>query len=335
MQKGLGMELPSQRFRIRLRPQDSRIFHDLLSYTNLRTRSRAVRGALSFFHAVVIARNKGFRVVLRREASGEEQNLTIEGDNSLNNGAPLSERREDRDRTAGFFEIRMSPSDIEELLALARLLEKTNRSEILRQALHGYAEAVAAKRDGFVVVAVSPAGEMLQLPVPDAPKGPAGDRGFTDMEKQRTTRSGHRRGGLVGKLPQTLVTAMEELATKEGCSVDALIVEMLRTGIETRQKKLARLGKGREPSAHGTSEELFEWTEEKNGGQTNREPPVRGEHEGPISPSPEQTMLFSKSLNVDTDKTRALVQKGHDRPPHESVGDDPATRPDPGRSEGL
>lgn len=329
------MELPSQRFRIRLRPQDSRIFHDLLSYTNLRTRSRAVRGALSFFHAVVIARNKGFRVVLRKDTSGEERDLTVEKNDRLKNGAPLSEKRKDRDRTAGFFEIRMSPSDVEELLTLARLLERTNRSEILRQALHGYAEAVAAKRDGFVVVAVSPSGEMLQLPVPDAPKGPAGDRGFTDVEKPRTRRSGRRRGGIVGKLPQTLVTAMEELAAKEGCSVGSLTIEMLRAGIEARQKKLARLGKGREPSAHGTSEDLFEWTEEKNGGQINREPSVRGEHEGPLSPSPEQTMLFSKSLNVDTDKTRALVQKGHDRAPHESVRHDPATRPDPGRSEGL
>ena len=209
--KGLSIS-PSKRFRVRLRSTDQEVINGILSLTDLRTRSRSVRAALAFFYSLCVARAEGLKICIYHESSGELHNLEIDAENTVD----FSHKKL---RAESFLELRLNAADAEMLEAIRKLTNIRKLSEIVREALTLYFEAIQAKQLGFDVVAVSSSGQLLRIaftiPWKKESKTETPES-FSSKDSRKNKPDVKRKNRLF--LPDELRLALEHIAGEKGIS---------------------------------------------------------------------------------------------------------------------
>ena len=225
----------SRRLRLRIFPEDVRVLEETPGVTTHTSKSNMIRAALGFFEQVWSSRQGGFRVVYRRPGSEEAPALL----DAAFLGTPEG-GKETRPRTAGSIEIRLTRADHEKIEGLLALEAADTYSEVIRRAIRLYAAAVARCREGWEVVSQSPSGDMLPLTVPGL--GAVVGRRLPVPYPEDAPGRGHKDARLSEMLPRSLVGVAEKLAGFEGCGLDVLLVDLVRTEALSRLRTIEEGG---------------------------------------------------------------------------------------------
>lgn len=306
------MKHPSRRFRIRLRKCDLDRLDFLMSVTNLRTRSRAVRAALSVYYSLAVVKSRGFRVAFLKAETGEMSDF-----NNQSNPVPTSKGT--KEPAEASFEIRISPSDDEEIEAICAITSQRNRSRVIRQALEDYLTVVEMKRARFEVVAISPSNDQLQIPITI----PWKDHDDKSMQSPAETvfRKGKRLENHISlALPRDLVEQLQKLAAEQNLSTRSLVAHMLKNQIQRLKKGKKKVKIETEDSSQGFPLDLFSSEEEDDHARMSI-PARRGKDIGPFSP-PIQPMLFPLPAASGPEWALVVAQDELGRPQEQIVKPD-------------
>jgi len=219
-------ELPSKRLRLRFFPEDERALDEALEMSSHTSMSGVIRGALGLLEQVWASRQGGFDVVYCREGIPEMPGV-LDSASLRTRSAAEEGQGERRPRTEKSIEIRLTRADNEKIQWLLRMEAADTYSEVVRRSIRLYRVAIARVRDGWSVAAISPSGDVLPLPVPGA-GSEAPVRREAAGGREARVRPGSA-GNLGELLPRSLVASVQELAAREGCALDVLLVDMIRT----------------------------------------------------------------------------------------------------------
>jgi len=225
-------EAPSKRLRLRFFPEDERSVREILSGTKHSSQSNVIRSALALYEQVWSSKRMGFRIVYRQEETAECPDAldfpvrAMPGDGSGK-----------RAKTERSIEIRVTPSDCERIESLIAMEAADTFSEVVRRAVRLYANVVARHKDGWELVAVSPSGDVLPLPVPGI-GGVAKRPIATTLPLIPIRTAVVEPASLSALLPRSLDTIVNNLAAHEQCAADVLLVDMVRTEALARLRRL-------------------------------------------------------------------------------------------------
>lgn len=227
---------PSKRLRLRFFPEDEKALENAQKLTTHSSKSNAIRAALVLYESVWSSRLGGFHVILRHSDRPAEDLLSVafegadEGEPAGKKGARV------RARTEKSMEIRITRADEQRIEALRTMQAAETSSEVVRRSIRLYATVAARCRDGWEVVAVSPSGDALSLAVPGLKT--AVRRAETPAETARPVFAGRdiapRITQLSDLLPSSLAAIVGQLAARESCPIEALLVDMLRVEADVR-----------------------------------------------------------------------------------------------------
>ena len=259
----MNTKAQSKRLRLRLFPSDERFLDEMLRATTHTSKSNVIRAALALFTQVWTSVQGGFRVVFSREDTEEQPDVL---DTALRPTGP--KQAEDagaaRPRTEKSMEIRLTPSDLEKIEALRATGAADTYSEVVRRAIRLYAQVVSRHQQGWQVFAVSPSHDALPVGVPGLGSLTAGIRPRPPVLHPARGAGAARTGRTGDALPKSLASLIEELAAKEGCAYEALLVDMVRTetfrrlGTATQSEVLEEVGAVEGASVHPGPAELLE-----------------------------------------------------------------------------
>lgn len=231
-------EAQSKRLRLRLFPGDEDALNEALRLTTHTSKSNVIRAALSFFGQVWSSAQGGFRVVLFREDSAERPNVldfaVLPGPSTDADAAPPQAKRHRTDKS---MEIRVTPSDVENIEALRASEAADTNSEVVRRSIRLYARVISQCRQGWDVIALSPSGDVLPLTVPGlgtqvaGPARPVEKMPAVSISQRPPLPAADNGGGVTriwDLLPGSLADLVRELAEKETCPPEALLADMLR-----------------------------------------------------------------------------------------------------------
>lgn len=226
----------SKRLRLRFFAQDERAVNEALEITTHSSKSNVIRAALAFYETVWASLREGFRVVFSRESESESPDV-------LPAPAPGKSKNGARARTETSIEIRITPADSERIRGLIACEAADTSSEAVRKAVRLYAQVAARRKNGWEVLAVSPSGDMLHVPVPGigvAPQEITGPRRAPAPPQQTAAGPAQPPKALRDLLPKSLSGIVAELAEKEKCLPDLLLVDMIRSEALARLHNLKK-----------------------------------------------------------------------------------------------
>ncbi|HOL77363.1 MAG TPA: hypothetical protein PKY35_10055 [Candidatus Hydrogenedentes bacterium] len=283
-----------------------------MSVTNLRTRSRAVRAALSVYYSLVVVKSRGFRVAFLKAETGEMSDF-----NNQSNPVPTSKGT--KEPAEASFEIRISPSDEKEIEAICAITTQRNRSKVIRQALEDYLTVVEMKRARFEVVAISPSNDQLQIPITIPWKDD--DDKSTQSPAEAVSHRKKRQANYVSlTLPRDLVEQVQKLAGEQNLPTRSLVAHMLRNQIQWFKKRKKKLKIGSEDASQGFPLDLFSSEEDDDHARMSI-PARRGKDIGLFSP-PIQPMLFPLPAASGPEWALVVAQDELGRPQQQIVKPD-------------
>jgi hypothetical protein len=219
-------EAASRRLRLRFFAEDEHAVDEALALTTHSSKSNVIRAALVFYESVWASLREGFRVVYGRDGEAEWIDVMASGDPAAK--APKGSRA----HTEASIEIRITPADHDRIQSLLAREAADTSSEVVRRAVRLYAAVAARRRDGWEVLAVSPSGDMLHIPVPGM--GVAARE--TLAPRPRPAMSSVFAPGAAGPvrslgdlLPRSLAESVAELAAQEQCAPEVLLVDIIRS----------------------------------------------------------------------------------------------------------
>jgi len=215
----------SKRLRLRFFAEDERAVDEALALTTNSSKSNVIRAALAFYETVWASLREGFRVVFSR--GGEPECPDV-----LPATPPAKPANGGRARTETSIEIRITPADHQRIQGLIACEAADTSSEAVRRAVRLYAEAAKRRKDGWEVVTLSPSGDVLHVPVPGmsiAPRDPAAPRRVPPQSRPQATGPAASPQSLEDLLPKSLSNIVAELADKEQCPPDLLLVDIIRS----------------------------------------------------------------------------------------------------------
>ena len=215
-------EAASKRLRLRFFAEDERAVDEALALTTHSSKSNVIRGALAFYESVWAGLREGFRVVYGRDGDAEWADVMASAD-------PASKaQKANRAHTETSIEIRITPADYGRIEGLLAREAADTASEVVRRAVRLYAAVAAKRRDGWDVLAVSPSGDMLHMPVPGM--GLAARETLASRPRPPASPSGAAQPrSLSDLLPRSLAGSIAELAEKEQCAPDVLLIDLIRS----------------------------------------------------------------------------------------------------------
>ena len=219
-------EAASKRLRLRFFAEDESAVDEALALTTHSSKSNVIRAALMFYESVWASLREGFRVVYGRDGEAEWADVMAAAD-------PASKPpKAARAHTEASIEIRITPADHDRIEGLLAREAADTSSEVVRRAVRLYAAVAAKRRDGWDVLAVSPSGDTLHIPVPGMGM-PAREtlvpRQKPPVPPAPATGAAHQARSLGDLLPRSLAGSVAELAAKEQCPPEVLLVDMIRS----------------------------------------------------------------------------------------------------------
>lgn len=218
-------EAASKRLRLRFFAEDERAVDEALALTTHSSKSNVIRAALVFYESVWASLREGFRVVYGRDGETEWADVLAAADPA---SKPLKGARA---HTEASIEIRITPADRERIEGLLAREAADTSSEVVRRAVRLYAAVAARKHDSWEVLAVSPSGDLLHIPVPGmgvAARETLAPRPKPAVSPVVSSGAGQARS-LGDLLPRSLAGSVAELAEKEQCPLDVLLIDMIRS----------------------------------------------------------------------------------------------------------
>jgi len=219
-------ESASKRLRLRFFAEDERAVDEALALTTHSSKSNVIRAALVFYESVWASLREGFRVVYGRDGEAEWADVIASAD-------PTSKpAKAGRAHTEASIEIRITPADHDRIEGLLVREAADTSSEVVRRAVRLYAAVAARRRDGWDVLAVSPSGDMLHIPVPGMgmpARETLAPRQKPPVPPAPATGAAHQPRSLGDLLPRSLAGSVAELAAKEKCPPEVLLVDMIRS----------------------------------------------------------------------------------------------------------
>jgi hypothetical protein len=216
-------ESASKRLRLRFFAEDERAVDRALALTTHSSKSNVIRGALAFYESVWTSLREGFRVVYVSDGDAEWTDVTSSIETA---GSTKSARG----HTEASIEIRVTPADCDRIQGLLAREAADTSSEVVRRAVRLYAAVAEKRRDGCDVVAVSPSGDMLHVPVPGM--GAAVRESLAPRPQHAVSGAASPIGqprSLIDLLPRSLAQSVAELAEKEQCAPQVLLVDLVRS----------------------------------------------------------------------------------------------------------
>ena len=259
----MNAKAQSKRLRLRLFPSDERSLDEMVRATTHTSKSRVIRSALALFTQVWASVQGGFRVVFSREDS-EEQPEVLDTALAPTGPTQATDGGAERLRTGKSMEIRVTPSDLEKIEVLRSTGAADTFSEVVRRAIRLYAHVVSRHQEGWRVIAVSPSHEALPVGVPGLGSLAAGVKPMAPGFHPGRIGGAGRPGRACDALPKSLASLIEELAAKEGCAYEALLVDMVRTetfrrlGMAAQSGVLEEVGAAEGASVHPGPAEILE-----------------------------------------------------------------------------
>ena len=234
------MSASSKRLRLRVTEEDKARLDDLVSETPHRTRSAVTRAAIRLTRHLVALERQGLRLY-RVSADGTEREHFPVLDGAMTVSSPAKGRLD-----AGFLELRLGQADWDDLAAMGTVIPHMTHSAQIRAALNLYADMVEAIRSGHRFRAESLDGSGIEVDVP-------GTAPLDSIRMNPEASSPAPRLGMLQGLPRSLAEAVEELAQREQCTVETLVIDMIRAEVAARQNGAAQA------AAHEEASGLFGW----------------------------------------------------------------------------
>ncbi|HUW62302.1 MAG TPA: hypothetical protein VMZ06_14960 [Candidatus Bathyarchaeia archaeon] len=219
-------ESASKRLRLRFFVEDERAVDEALALTTHSSKSNVIRAALVFYESVWTSLREGFRVVYGRNGEAEWTDVIASAEPAVK--APKASRA----HTEASIEIRITPADHDRIQSLLAREAADTASEVVRRAVRLYAAVAARRRDGWDVLAVSPSGDMLHIPVPGmgvAARETLALRPKPAVSSALAPGAAGQPRSLGDLLPRSLAGSVAELAAKEQCAPEMLLVDLIRS----------------------------------------------------------------------------------------------------------
>jgi len=153
----------SHRFHMNLLPEDRLAIEEALSATLHRTRSDAVRAALSVLLEAVEAKSHGWRVVFRK---GEHQREVAVPYRGMGEEPPVGPDIRESAGPRGSLDVRLFPEDMARIRQLLALGAASRPTDAIRTALMLYATATRRSLGGWSFARLSKSGEVLPISLP-------------------------------------------------------------------------------------------------------------------------------------------------------------------------
>jgi len=215
-----------KRFWLRLNSVDEGRLKWLLLNTAYRSKSEVVRSAISFYERAMELRSQGYQLSYEHYDTGTRIPLSEVADSAPG----------EKESSCSFLELRLSEFDGNELESLVEVSGAETASSAVRESIRFYEESVKRKQAGFNFVAQLSGQEALLIPLrgpvvtirtPEDANGSFGSSS-NGAKSSKTT--------LEAILPNSLLVDLENLASNEGCSIESLLVDILREEIAGRAR---------------------------------------------------------------------------------------------------
>ncbi len=216
-------EAASKRLRLRFFAEDERAVDEALAATTHSSKSNVIRAALAFYESVWASLREGFRVVYASDGEADWADIMSSIDVSK---GPKS----GKGHTEASIEIRITPADYDRIQGLLAREAADTASEVVRRAVRLYAAVAQRKRTGCDILAVSPSGDMLHMPVPGmgvTARETAAPRPAPVPRAAVPAAAGP--ASLKDLLPLSLAQSVAELAEKEQCPPQVLLIDIVRS----------------------------------------------------------------------------------------------------------
>ncbi len=227
---------PSKRLRLRFFPEDEKALENAQKLTTHSSKSNAIRAALVLYESIWSSRLGGFHVVFRHSERPAEDVLSAAFEEAVTGEPAGKKSARVRARTEKSMEIRITRADEQRIEALRTMQAAETILGSSARSIRLYATVAARCRDDWEVVAVSPSGDALSLAVPGLKTTVR--RAEAPAETVRPAFAGREAAARVTQLsdllPSSLAAIVAQLAARESCPIEALLVDMLRVEADVR-----------------------------------------------------------------------------------------------------